>query len=171
LDKDTSGLLLVAKTDDAHQSLSGQLRDRSLVRIYEAVAIGRVGQDTGTIDAPIGRHPADRKRMSTAAKVAREAVTRFEVIARYNGYTHLRCLLETGRTHQIRVHMASLGHPLLGDLVYGRKRPERGLSGQCLHARSLGFEHPVTGERVMLSSELPGYFGDVVGKLGPGEVV
>lgn len=171
LDKDTSGLLLVAKTDAAHQALSDQLRDRSLTRIYEAVTIGRVGQDAGTIDAPIGRHPADRKRMSTAAKVAREATTHFEVIARYNGYTHLRCRLETGRTHQIRVHAASLGHPLLGDLVYGRKRPERGLSGQCLHARSLGFDHPVTGERVMLTSELPGYFLDVLGKLGPGEMV
>jgi len=171
LDKDTSGLLIAAKSDAAHQALSDQLRDRSLTRIYEAVAIGRIGQDTGTIDLPIGRHPADRKRMSVHAKVSRDAVTHYTVLARYNGYTHLRCQLETGRTHQIRVHLASIGHPVLGDLSYGRKKAEKGLSGQCLHAKHLGFTHPNTGERIELEAELPGYFTDVLGKLGAAELV
>lgn len=171
LDKDTSGLLIAAKNDAAHQSLSDQLRDRSLERVYEAVAVGRMGQDTGTINKPIGRHPHDRKRMSTGAKVARDATTHYHVIARYNGYTHVRCQLETGRTHQIRVHLASLGHPILGDLAYGRKKPDKGISGQCLHARSLAFTHPTTGERIALTSELPGYFTDVLGKLGEAEWV
>jgi len=171
LDKDTSGLLIVAKSDQAHRALSDQLRDRTLTRIYEAVVIGRIGQDEGTIDLAIGRHPTDRKRMSPSAKVAREAVTHYTVLTRYSGYTHVRCQLETGRTHQIRVHLASIGHPLLGDLAYGRKRPEKGLSGQCLHARSLAFDHPVTGERISLTTELPGYFTDVLGRLGPGEAV
>ena len=171
LDKDTSGLLIAAKNDRAHQSLSDQLRDRSMSRVYEAIAIGRMGQDAGTIDQPIGRHPHDRKRMSTGAKVAREATTHYEVIARYNGYTHVRCTLETGRTHQIRVHLASLGHPILGDLVYGRKKPDKGISGQCLHARSLAFMHPTTGERMELTSELPEYFVEVLSKLGSGEFV
>jgi len=168
LDKDTSGLLLVAKTDFAHRALAAQLKDRTLSRVYEAVVLGRVGADEGTVDRPIGRHPTDRKRMSTAARTAREAVTHYTVLCRYNGYTHVRCRLETGRTHQIRVHMASIGHPLLGDLVYGRKCQEKGLSGQCLHARSLEFDHPVSGERIALSSELPGYFLDALGRLGPG---
>ena len=171
LDKDTSGLLVAAKSDLAHQSLSDQLRDRSLKRVYEAVTIGRVGQDEGTIDRPIGRHPEDRKRMSVAAKVSREATTHYRVLARYNGYTHIRCQLETGRTHQIRVHLASIGHPILGDLVYGRKKPDKGISGQCLHARSLGFTHPVTGEQMEFTSELPMYFTDVLGKLGEAELV
>lgn len=171
LDKDTSGLLIAAKSDLAHQALSDQLRDRSLSRIYEAVAIGRVGQDAGTIDRPIGRDPHDRKRMSIAAKVSRDAATHYTVLARYNGYTHIRCELETGRTHQIRVHLASIGHPILGDLVYGRKKPDKGVSGQCLHARSLAFTHPRTGERVELTSELPAYFTDVLGKLGTAEIL
>ena len=171
LDKDTSGLLIAAKSDRAHQALADQLRDRSLTRIYEAVAIGRIGQDEGVIQAPIGRHPTDRKRMSTAAKITREAETHYAVLTRYNGYTHLRCRLETGRTHQIRVHMASIGHPILGDLSYGRGRPDKGISGQCLHAKSLAFDHPITGERVELTTELPGYFVDVLGRLGPGEVI
>ena len=171
LDKDTSGLLLVAKSDRAHRGLGEQLRERTLVRIYEAVAIGRVGQDGGVIDQPIGRHPTDRKRMSVSAKTAREAVTHFTVLTRYNGYTHLRCQLETGRTHQIRVHMASIGHPLLGDLAYGPKRPDKGISGQCLHARSLAFDHPIRGERILLTTDLPMYFTDVLARLGPGEMV
>ena len=171
LDKDTSGLLIAAKNDQAHQSLSDQLRDRTIDRIYEAIAIGRIGQDEGVIDKPIGRHTEDRKRMSVAAKVSRDAVTRYMVLARYPDYTHVRCQLETGRTHQIRVHLGSIGHPLLGDLVYGRKRPERGLSGQCLHARTVAFDHPVTGERITLTSELPGYFTDVLARLGPVEVI
>jgi len=171
LDKDTSGLIIVAKSDGAHQALSDQLRDRTMDRIYEAVVIGRVGEDAGIIDSPIGRHPTDRKRMSTSAKIARDAVTRYTVLTRYNGYTHVRCQLESGRTHQIRVHMASIGHPPLGDLAYGRKKPEKGISGQCLHARSLAFDHPVSGERIALSTDLPGYFADVLGRLGPGEQI
>jgi len=169
IDKDNSGLLLVAKSDLAHTTLSDQLRDRRLARIYEAVAIGRLGQDGGTIDLPIGRHPTDRKRMSTHAKVARDALTHYETLARYNGYTHIRCQLETGRTHQIRVHMAAMGHPILGDLFYGRKQAEKGISGQCLHARTLVFDHPITGEQMTLTTELPSYFTDVLSRLGPAE--
>jgi len=171
LDKDTSGLIIAAKSDAAHQALSDQLRDRSMEREYEAVAIGRMGQDAGTISDPIGRHPQDRKRMSVHAKVARDAVTHYRVLARYNGYTHVRCALETGRTHQIRVHLASVGHPVLGDLAYGRKKAERGLSGQCLHAKRLAFTHPTTGERIELEAELPTYFTEVLGKLGEAELV
>lgn len=167
IDMDTSGLIIAAKNDAAHRSLADQLKDHTLHRVYEAVVCGRVRDDSGTIDAPIGRHPTDRKRQSVNAKVSREAVTHYEVIARYNGYTHIRCRLETGRTHQIRVHMASIGHPLLGDLVYGRKKAEKGLSGQCLHARELGFVHPATGELMHLETELPEYFKTVLGKLGP----
>ena len=165
IDMDTSGLLIAAKNDMAHLSLSAQLADRSLSRVYEAVAVGNFREDAGTVDAPIGRHPTDRKRMAVTAKNGRPAVTHWQVIARYNGYTHIRCILESGRTHQIRVHMAYIGHPLLGDLVYGRKKPEKGLSGQCLHARELKFVHPRTGERVHLITELPDYFVQVLRKL------
>lgn len=165
IDMDTSGLLIAAKNDMAHLSLSAQLADRSLSRVYEAVAVGNFREDAGTVDAPIGRHPTDRKRMAVTAKNGRPAVTHWQVIARYNGYTHIRCILESGRTHQIRVHMAYIGHPLLGDLVYGRKKPEKGLSGQCLHARELKFIHPRTGERVHLTTELPDYFVQVLQKL------
>ena len=165
IDMDTSGLLIAAKNDMAHLSLSAQLADRSLSRVYEAVAVGNFREDAGTVDAPIGRHPTDRKRMAVTAKNGRPAVTHWQVIARYNGYTHIRCILESGRTHQIRVHMAHIGHPLLGDLVYGRKKPEKGLSGQCLHARELKFIHPRTGERVHLITELPDYFVQVLRKL------
>jgi len=168
LDRDTSGLLIAAKNDAAHLSLSAQLADRSLSRVYEAVVRGRLREDRGTVDAPIGRHPADRKRMAVTERNSRRAVTRWEVIARYAGYTHVRCVLETGRTHQIRVHMAHIGHPLLGDTLYGGK-PDKGLEGQCLHARSLKFIHPRTGESVSLTSELPGYFTQVLSRLGPEE--
>ncbi len=169
IDMDTSGLLIVAKNDYAHQHLSAQLSDHSLARTYEAVVYGRVKEDSGTVDAPIGRHPIDRKRMAIVAKGGREAVTHYEVIARYRGYTHIRCRLETGRTHQIRVHMEKLGHPLVGDMVYGRKRAEKGLEGQCLHARELRFIHPRSGEEVHLVTELPEYFRDVLSKLGEAE--
>lgn len=135
-------------------------------RIYEAVVYGRLRDDSGTINAPIGRHPTDRKRMAVTEKQSRNAVTHYEVIARYNGYTHIRCKLETGRTHQIRVHMAYIGHPIVGDLVYGKKKPEKGLSGQCLHARSLRFVHPRSGENIFLTSELPEYFTQLISKLG-----
>ena len=166
IDKDTSGLLIVAKNDLAHLGLSAQLADRSLSRVYEAVVKGRLRDDCGTIDAPIGRHPTDRKRMAITDKNSRNAVTHWEVIAHYNGYTHIRCRLETGRTHQIRVHMAHIGHPLLGDFTYGAPSPEKGLCGQCLHARELKFIHPRTGEQIHLTTALPEYFEEVLSKLG-----
>ena len=165
IDMDTSGLIIAAKNDYAHRYLSAQLADHTLARTYEAVVCGNLREDSGTVDAPIGRCPADRKRMAVIPD-GRSAITHWEVIARYNGYTHVRCMLETGRTHQIRVHMAHIGHPLLGDLVYGRKRAEKGLEGQCLHAKELRFLHPRTGESVTVTSELPDYFKDVLKKLG-----
>ena len=165
IDKDTSGLLIAAKNDFAHQALSGQLADRSLSRIYEAVVRGNLREDAGTVSKPIGRHPTDRKRMAVLPG-GRPAMTHWEVLARYRGYTHIRCRLETGRTHQIRVHMASLGHPLLGDETYGAPAPDKGLSGQCLHARELKFIHPRTAEPVRLETELPGYFLEVLSRLG-----
>ena len=167
IDKDTSGLLIVAKNDFAHQALSAQLADRSLSRVYEAVVRGRLREESGIIDRPIGRHPTDRKRMAIVERTGRPAVTHWEVLTRYNGYTQIRCRLETGRTHQIRVHMASIGHPLLGDGVYGAPSPEKGLEGQCLHARELKFVHPRTGEHVHLVTELPIWFTDVLARLGP----
>ena len=166
IDKDTSGLIIAAKNDFAHLALSAQLADRSLSRVYEAVARGEFREDSGTVDAPIGRSPTDRKRMAVTEKNSRPAVTHWEVLGRYRGYTHIRCRLETGRTHQIRVHMAHIGHPLLGDMVYGNlKKPERGLEGQCLHARELKFIHPRTGERVVLTTQLPGYFVEILNSL------
>ena len=167
IDKDTSGLIIAAKNDFAHLALSAQLSGHTLSRTYEAVAHGVFRDDCGTVDAPIGRHPTDRKRMAVTQKNSREAVTHWEVLARYAGFAHIQCRLETGRTHQIRVHMAHIGHPLLGDLVYGHKKPEKGLEGQCLHARSLRFVHPRTGETVEVTSELPDYFKEVLSKLGP----
>ncbi len=169
IDMDTSGLLIVAKNDFAHQFLSAQLSDHSLSRVYEAIVYGRIREDEGTVNAPIGRHPIDRKRMAIVARGGREAITHYEVIARYNGFTHIRCRLETGRTHQIRVHMEKIGHPILGDMVYGRKRAEKGLEGQCLHARELRFIHPRTEEPVHLHTELPEYFREVLSKLGEAE--
>ena len=166
LDRDTSGLIIAAKNDAAHLSLSSQLGDRSLSRVYEAVVRGGFRDDAGLIDAPIGRHPADRKRMAVTDKNSRAAVTDWEVVDRYRGFTHVRCILRTGRTHQIRVHMAHIGHPLLGDLVYGVGKPEKGLSGQCLHARQLKFRHPRTGEQISLTTELPAYFTEVLSRLG-----
>ena len=156
-----------AKNDFAHQALSAQLADRSLSRVYEAVVRGRLREESGIIDRPIGRHPTDRKRMAIVERTGRPAVTHWEVLTRYNGYTQIRCRLETGRTHQIRVHMASIGHPLLGDGVYGAPSPEKGLEGQCLHARELKFVHPRTGEHVHLVTELPTWFTDVLARLGP----
>lgn len=165
IDKDTSGLIIAAKNDFAHLALSAQLADRSLSRVYEAVARGEFREESGTVDAPIGRHPTERKRMAVTERGSRPAVTHWEVIARCRGWTHIRCRLETGRTHQIRVHMAYIGHPLLGDMVYGAKKPERGLEGQCLHARELKFLHPRTGEAIHLSTELPEYFQQVLASL------
>ena len=164
IDKDTSGLLIAAKNDMAHTRLSAQLKDHTLARTYECIVCGNVRQDVGTIDAPIGRSPADRKKMAIVTG-GRPAVTHFEVIARYPGYTHLRCRLETGRTHQIRVHLSWQNHPILGDTVYGHKKAELGMDSQCLHAKELTFLHPRTGERVTVSCELPDYFCRVLAQL------
>ena len=166
IDKDTSGLLIVAKNDFAHQALAAQLQDHTLSRVYECIVVGGMKADSGTIDAPIGRHPRDRKRMAVVPG-GREAVTDFEVVARYRGYTHLRLRLHTGRTHQIRVHLAWKGHPILGDPVYGRKTPELGQDTQCLHAKELTFLHPRTGEPITVTCPLPEYFQDVLSRLSP----
>lgn len=166
IDMDTSGLIIAAKNDFAHQKLSAQLSDHSMFRIYECIVYGGMRDDSGTVSAPIGRHPVDRKRMAVTARGGREAVTHWEVIARYAGFTHMRCRLETGRTHQIRVHMEYIGHPIAGDLVYGRKKAEKGLSGQCLHARELRFIHPRTDEPVHLICPLPDYFTAFLSRLG-----
>ena len=165
IDKDTSGLLAVAKNDLAHMMLASQLKDHSMARTYEAIVVGSFREDTGTVDAPIGRHPSDRKKMCVTERNSRHAVTRWEVVRRYRGYTHIRCKLETGRTHQIRVHMAHIGHPILGDTVYGRKKPELGQDSQCLHAGALCFAHPRDGRPVMVFADLPQYFKDVIEKL------
>ena len=157
IDKDTSGLLIVAKNDKAHQGLAVQIKEHTFSRIYEAVVCGRLPQDSGTVDAPIARHPVQRKKMAVVPD-GRKAVTHYEVLAQYKGYTHIRLRLETGRTHQIRVHMAYLGHPVAGDTVYGAAKPVKGLNGQCLHARTIGFVHPGTGEWMEFTSDLPAYF-------------
>ena len=165
IDKDTSGLLIVAKNDFAHQHLSNQLKTRTMHRTYEAIVCGSIRSDTGTICAPIGRHPADRKKMAVTQRNSREATTHFEVLGRYQGYTHLRLRLETGRTHQIRVHLAWQSHPILGDMVYGHKKPELGQHSQCLHARTLTFLHPRTEQEMTVTSDLPDYFTEVLAKL------
>ncbi len=157
IDRDTTGLIIAAKNDLAHQHLSAQLSDHSLSRRYECLAIGRLRQDSGIIDAPIGRNPKDRQKMAIVAS-GRRAVTHWEVIAQYQGAVHVTCHLETGRTHQIRVHLASIGHPILGDTVYGNGKAVPGLTGQCLHAAGLSFVHPRTGEQVTLSCPLPEEF-------------
>lgn len=166
IDKDTSGLLISAKTDKAHISLAEQLQDHTLYREYETICVGGFKEDSGIVDAPIGRNPNDRKKMTIDPRNGRRAVTHWEVLARYGGLTHVRCRLETGRTHQIRVHMAYIGRPILGDVVYGAKKPYGGLVGQCLHAKTLSFIHPATGERTTLTSELPEWFKKVLTKLG-----
>ena len=165
IDKDTSGLLAVAKNDLAHTVLASQLKDHSMARTYEAIVCGSFREDRGTVDAPIGRHPSDRKKMCVTERNSKRAVTHWEVVARYRGYTHIRCRLETGRTHQIRVHMAHIGHPILGDTVYGHKKPELGQDSQCLHAGALCFTHPRTGLPVMVFAPLPRYFEEVLCKL------
>ncbi|WP_297243262.1 RluA family pseudouridine synthase [uncultured Flavonifractor sp.] len=166
IDRDTSGLIIAAKNDTAHLALAAQLQDHSLYREYEAVCVGNLKQDQGTVNAPIARHPTDRKKMAVNFLQGREAVTHWTVLERFSGYTHIQCRLETGRTHQIRVHMAHTGHPLLGDVVYGSKKPWPGLAGQCLHARRLSFVHPRTGERLTLECPLPSWFQGVLTKLG-----
>ena len=165
IDKDTSGLLAVAKNDLAHAVLASQLKDHTMARTYEAIVCGSFREDSGTVDAPIGRHPTDRKKMCVTQRNSKDAVTHWEVVKRYRGYTHIRCHLETGRTHQIRVHMAHIGHPILGDTVYGHKKPELGQDSQCLHAGALCFRHPRDGRPVMVFAPLPEYFRQVIEKL------
>ena len=165
IDKDTSGLLAVAKNDHAHLMLASQLKDHTMARTYDAILCGSLKEDRGTVDAPIGRHPSDRKKMCVTERNSRPAVTHWEVVRRYRGYTHVRCRLETGRTHQIRVHMAHIGHPILGDTVYGRKKPELGQDSQCLHAGLLCFRHPRDQRPVMVMAPLPEYFTTVLEKL------
>ena len=164
IDRDTSGLIIAAKNDYAHQFLSAQLADHTLSRTYECIVVGNLREDSGTVDAPIARDSRDRKRMAVVPG-GRRAVTHWTVLARYPGYTHVQCRLETGRTHQIRVHMAYLGHPILGDTVYGAKKPVPGLTGQCLHAVGLQFIHPRTKELVSLSCPLPGEFTAALRKI------
>ena len=165
IDKDTSGLLAVAKNDFAHTFLASQLKDHSMFRVYELIVCGNLKEDSGTVDAPIGRHPTDRKKMCVTPHNSRNAVTHWEVIRRFRGYTHVRCKLETGRTHQIRVHMAHIGHPILGDTIYGHKKPELGQDSQVLHAGTLCFAHPRDGRPVMVFAPLPEYFSKVLEKL------
>lgn len=168
IDMDTSGLLMVAKSDAAHQGLAEQIKEHSFTRIYEAMVVGHPKNDSGTINAPIGRHPHNRKKMAVISTNSKEAITHYEVLMRYPGYSHIRVKLETGRTHQIRVHMAHIGHPVAGDTVYGaEKQPKicQNLNGQCLHAKCVGFVHPINGEELYFESELPIYFTDFIKKL------
>jgi 23S rRNA pseudouridine1911/1915/1917 synthase len=172
IDRHTSGLVIAAKNDRAHLSLASQLFSRTLTRQYDAIVCGNVKKESGTINAPIGRHPTDRKRQAVHAlqiselgKKSRLAITHYKVLARYSGYTHVRCSLETGRTHQIRVHLAYIRHPVLGDVVYGRKKPELGMSSQCLHARKVCFIHPSSKKAIELTTDLPDYFMKVIAKL------
>ncbi len=165
IDRDTTGLIIAAKNDFAHQRLAAQLQDHTLARTYACVVCGNFRENAGTIDAPIGRHPTDRKRMAVVQN-GRPAVTRFRVLARYGGYTYLQCRLETGRTHQIRVHMAYENHPILGDMVYGRKKTELGCDSQCLHAQRLTFVHPRTEKVMTLECPLPESFQAVLRRLG-----
>lgn len=178
IDKDTSGLLVCAKDDESYRALSEQIAAHTVDRFYEAVVYGNVKEDSGTIDLPIGRSLKDRKKMAVrldarqpdgSLQGAREAVTHFEVLRRYEGFTHLRCRLETGRTHQIRVHLSYLGYPVAGDELYGPQKAIKRLQGQCLHARALGFTHPVTGERLYFESQLPEYFTSFLKTLRPKE--
>ena len=166
IDMDTTGSLVVCKNDMAHQSLSAQLKEHSINRIYVAIVHGNIKEEEGSVNAPIGRHPTDRKKMSTHAKHAREAITHYKVLQRFGDYTYIQCQLETGRTHQIRVHMSSIGHPLLGYSVYGPKKcPYPKLQGQTLHAKVLGFVHPRTGEYIETEAPLPSYFSELLDRL------
>ena len=164
IDRDTTGLIIAAKNDFAHQRLAAQLQDHTLSRIYHCIVIGNLREDSGTVDAPIGRHPVDRKKQAVVWD-GRSAVTHWRVLERFQGFTYVECRLETGRTHQIRVHMAYTGHPILGDTVYGNKKPVPGLQGQCLHAVGLQFIHPRTEELVELSCPLTEEFEKQLAKL------
>ena len=165
IDKDTSGLLIVAKNDFAHISLAEQIKVHSFTREYQSVVYGRMKTESGIVDAPIGRHPVDRKRMAVTQKNSKNAVTHYSVINEFRDFTHLRLRLETGRTHQIRVHMSYIGHPVAGDPVYGPKKVIEYLSGQCLHAGLIGFRHPRTNEYIEIKSELPDYFTDFLRRI------
>lgn len=165
IDKDTSGLLVVAKDDVSHKGLAEQIKSHSFTRVYNTVVVGNVKDDFGTVDAPIGRHPKDRKKQAVTDKNSKNAVTHFEVLERFNGFTFLKVKLETGRTHQIRVHMAYRGTPVAGDTVYGNPKKTYGLQGQCLNASTIGFVHPITGEYLEFTSELPQYFKDFLRRI------
>lgn len=165
IDKDTSGLLIVAKNDFAHLDLAQQIKEHSFHRAYEAVVYGNIKEEKGTVHQPIGRNPKDRKKMAVTDKNSKDAVTHYEVIKRFGDFTHIRCVLETGRTHQIRVHMAYTGHPLAGDSVYGPKKVITELKGQCLHAGEIGFVHPRTKEYLEFKAPLPEYFKKYITKL------
>ena len=169
IDKDTSGLIIVAKNDDAHRFLAEQLKDRSLSRIYYALVNGNIKQDSATINQPIGRNEKDRKKMCVTNKNSREAVTDFTVLKRYGKYTLVKCKLHTGRTHQIRVHMAYIGHSVVGDKTYGIKKEEFKLNGQLLHAKQISFIHPATKKQMSFEVDLPDYFKEVLDKLKPME--
>ena len=165
IDKDTSGLLIVAKNDTAHRHLAEQIKVHSFTREYEAIVYGHFKEQQFTVDAPIGRHKTDRKKMCVTEENSRHAVTHVQVLAEYPGFSHIRCRLETGRTHQIRVHMAYMGHPVVGDPVYAPGRPDCGVQGQCLHAKKIGFIHPRTGEYMEFDSALPQYFTALLMKI------
>lgn len=165
IDKDTSGLLIVAKNDAAHLSLAQQIKEHSFHRAYQAVCYGNIKEDFGTVHQPIGRSTKDRKKMAVTDRNSKDAVTHFEVLHRFGNFTHIRCVLETGRTHQIRVHMAYVGHPIAGDAVYGPKKTITSLNGQCLHAGEIGFVHPKSGEYMEFRSDLPDYFTDFIRKI------
>lgn len=165
IDKDTTGSLIICKNDDAHNAIAEQLKDHSITRKYRAIVHGRVAQDIGVIDAPIGRHSTDRKKMAINEKNGKRAVTHYQVLKRFDKYTYIECQLETGRTHQIRVHMASIGHPLLGDEVYCSAKSPFKLNGQTLHAMTIGFIHPTTKQYVEYEAPIPDYFNDLLRKL------
>lgn len=165
IDKDTSGLLIVAKNDMAHLGLAEQIKEHSFHRAYQAVCYGNIKEDSGTVCQPIGRNPKDRKKMAVTFKNSKEATTHYEVLQRFGDFTHIRCVLETGRTHQIRVHMSYIGHPLAGDSVYGPKKVITSLNGQCLHAGEIGFVHPRTGEYMEFKADVPDYFKEYLRKL------
>lgn len=168
IDKDTTGVLIVCKNDKAHNALAEQLKEHSITRKYRAIVCGNLKEDEGTVDAPLGRHPQDRKKMAIVRTGGKRAVTHYRVLERFGNYTYIECQLETGRTHQIRVHMASLGHPLLGDEAYGRVKSPFKLEGQTLHAMVLGFIHPTTGEYMEFEAPLPEYFEKLLEKLRRG---
>lgn len=165
IDKDTTGLLVICKNDKCHNMIAEQLKEHSIERTYHAIVTGVIKEEDGIVNRPIGRHPDDRKKMTVNEKNGKTAVTHYKVLERFNGYTYIQCNLETGRTHQIRVHMSSLGHPLLGDEIYGRKSNRFVTEGQALHAKTLGFIHPATGERMEFNSPLPEYFEHILAAL------